>query len=122
VQVRRVLPGVTVSVFSDRDIRGPRSSLLEAALANADVFFGSLIFDYDDVEWVKERVADVPVKFAFESALELMSETKVGEFEMKPAPDGRKAGPPPAVKKILQLFGSRKEEDKLAVRCLFIDT
>ena len=32
---------------------------------------------------------------------------------MKPAPDGQKAGPPPAVKAILSKFGSGKEEDKL---------
>lgn len=108
-----MLPGVTVSVFSDRDIRGPRQAALEEAMAHADVFFGSLLFDYDDVEWVKARVADVPLRFAFESALELMSETRVGEFEMV-APKGKKAGPPQAVKKLLELFGSGKEEDKLA--------
>lgn len=115
MQVRKVLPGVRVEVFSDRDIRGAREAALEQALASADVFFGSLLFDYDDVEWIKARVGAVPLRFAFESALELMSETRVGEFEMV-APEGKKAGPPPAVKRILELFGSGKEEDKLAVR------
>ena len=37
---------------------------------------------------------------------------QVGSFQM--APGGKKAGPPPAVKKVLSLFGSGKEEDKLA--------
>jgi magnesium chelatase subunit H len=45
--------------------------------------------------------------------LELMSTTSVGSFDMKPAPDGQKPGPPPAVKAILAKFGSGKEEDKL---------
>ena len=111
--MRRVLPGVKVDVFSDRDIRGPRRTALEEALASADVFFGSLLFDYDDVEWIKAQAAHIPLRFAFESALELMSETRVGEFEMA-APKGKKAGPPAAVKKLLELFGSGKEEDKLA--------
>lgn len=47
--------------------------------------------------------------------MQLMSKTRVGEFEMN-APAGKKAGPPPAVKKLLEMFGSGKEEDKLAVR------
>eukprot|EP00889_Picochlorum_renovo_P008197 jgi/Picre1/35227/NNA_002689.t1 len=50
-------------------------------------------------------------QFIFESSLELMSSTKVGGFQM--APGGQKSGPPPAVKKVLNLFGSGKEEDKL---------
>jgi len=104
-----------LSVFSDRDIADPvrRDSLAEA-LEEADVFFGSLLFDYDDVEWLKGRLASVPLRFVFESALELMSETRVGAFEMAPPADGEKAGPPPAVKKLLGLFGSGREEDRLS--------
>ena len=64
VQVKRVLPGVQVSVFSDRDICGPRRAALEEALASADVFFGSLLFDYDDVEWIKARAARVPLRLS----------------------------------------------------------
>ena len=77
------------------------------------MFFGSLLFDFDQVEWLRDAVSKIPTRFVFESALELMSETSVGSFEMKPAPDGEKAGPPPAVKAILAKFGSGKEEDKL---------
>jgi magnesium chelatase subunit H len=40
-----------MQVFSDRDIASQRPRV-EAALAGADVFFGSLLFDYDQV---KER-------------------------------------------------------------------
>ena len=56
------------------------------------MFFGSLLFDFDQVEWLQEAVAKVPTRFVFESALELMSATSVGSFEMKPSPDGQKAG------------------------------
>ena len=99
-------------MFSDRDVEANRDAVA-AALDGAEVFFGSLLFDFDQVEWLRDAVAKIPTRFVFESALELMSETSVGSFEMKPAPDGQKAGPPPAVKAILAKFGSGKEEDKL---------
>lgn len=51
---------------------------MEAALAGADVFFGSLLFDYDQVEWLRARVAAIPYRLIFESSLELMSATQVG--------------------------------------------
>jgi magnesium chelatase subunit H len=53
--LRKQAPGLTVSVFSDRDI-GPKRAALEEALATADVLFCSLLFDYDQVEWIRERV------------------------------------------------------------------
>ena len=99
-------------MFSDRDIESRREEVA-AALDGAEVFFGSLLFDFDQVEWLRDAVEKIPTRFVFESALELMSTTSVGSFEMKPAPDGKKAGPPPAVKAILAKFGSGKEEDKL---------
>ena len=105
-------PGVELAVFSDRDVEANRDEVA-AALDGAEVFFGSLLFDFDQVEWLRDAVRKIPTRFVFESALELMSETSVGSFEMKPAPDGAKAGPPPAVKAILAKFGSGKEEDKL---------
>jgi hypothetical protein len=71
-----------------------------------------LIGFYVQVEWLKKKVEKVPVRLVFESALELMSETCVGSFQMATA--SKAAGPPPAVKKLLQLFGSGREEDKLA--------
>ncbi len=37
---------------------------------------------------------------------------QVGSFTMG-APGGQKAGPPPVVKKVLSLFGSKREEDKM---------
>lgn len=60
-----------MSVFSDSDIKGSRRQELQDALEEADVFFGSLLFDYDDVEWVKALIGHVPVRFVFESALEV---------------------------------------------------
>ena len=109
--LKKRYPHVDLLVFSDRDIEGRREEL-EAALDGADVFFGSLLFDYDQVEWLRARIADIPLRFVFESALELMSCTSVGSFQMA-APSGQKAGPPPAVKAVLAKFGSGKEEDKL---------
>ena len=69
-------------VFSDRDIIS-RGQEVEAALQGADVFFGSLLFDYDQVEWMKERIQLVPVRLVFESALELMSMTLLGSFQAR---------------------------------------
>ena len=50
------------------------------------------------VEWLKARVERIPVRFCFESSLELMEVTQVGGFKM--APGGKSKGPPPAVKKV----------------------
>ena len=46
--VARQYRGVSITVFSDRDIAGRREEV-EAALSGADAFFGSLLFDYDQV-------------------------------------------------------------------------
>ncbi len=48
VALAKSRPGVSVRVFSDRDL-GPKRKDVEAALAGADVFFGSLLFDFDQV-------------------------------------------------------------------------
>jgi magnesium chelatase subunit H len=39
-----------IQVFSDRDLAA-KPEVVEAALQGADVFFGSLLFDYDQVLW-----------------------------------------------------------------------
>ena len=101
----RARPGLKVSVFCDADISGPRSVELAEALSDADAVFCSLVFDFDQVEWLKARIPErALVRLAFESALELMATTKLGTFKMDPS--GRSKGPPPAVKKVLSLFGS----------------
>lgn len=106
-------PALEVLAFSDRDL-SERPAEVEAALARADCFFSSLVFDFDEVEWLRERAERVPVRLVFESAYELMSLNRVGSFEMKPKADGSKAGPPAPVKAILSKFGGGREEDKLA--------
>lgn len=69
------------------------------------------------VEWLRARVQRIPVRLVFESALELMSSTQVGSFTMGGGGGGGKApGPPPAVKKLLSMFGSGREEDKMVSR------
>ncbi|WP_071189721.1 magnesium chelatase subunit H [Trichormus sp. NMC-1] len=102
-------PELDIRVFSDRNITTNRTEV-EAALKDADVFFGSLLFDYDQVVWLRERVANIPIRLIFESALELMSLTKIGAFSIGDKPKGM----PKPVKFILDKFSNGKEEDKLA--------
>ncbi len=98
-----------IRVFSDRDITTSPTEV-EAALDNADVFFGSLLFDYDQVLWLRDRVSHIPIRLVFESALELMSLNKLGAFAIGDKPKGM----PKPVKFILDKFSNGKEEDRLA--------
>ncbi|MEH2380719.1 MAG: magnesium chelatase subunit H [Nostoc sp.] len=98
-----------IRVFSDRDLTSIRTEV-EAALHEADVFFGSLLFDYDQVVWLRDRIAQIPIRLVFESALELMSLTKLGDFAIGDNPKGM----PKPVKFILDKFSNGREEDKLA--------
>ncbi|MEH2275376.1 MAG: magnesium chelatase subunit H [Nostoc sp.] len=98
-----------IRVFSDRDLTNKRTEV-EAALHDADVFFGSLLFDYDQVVWLRDRIAQIPIRLVFESALELMSLTKLGDFAIGDKPKGM----PKPVKFILDKFSNGREEDKLA--------
>ena len=106
-----------VTVFSDRDITiSPQ--IVTAALKDADVFFASLIFDYDQVMWLRERVKDIPIRLVFESALELLSLTQLGKFAIGDQPKGM----PKPIKFILSKFSNGKEEDKLAGYISFLKT
>jgi magnesium chelatase subunit H len=102
-------PDLEILVFSDRDLAAQPAGI-EAALREADVFFASLIFDYDQVLWLRQRVQQIPIRLVFESALELMSLTQLGKFAIGDKPKGM----PKPVKFILDKFGSGREEDKLA--------
>ncbi|MBN3895570.1 MAG: magnesium chelatase subunit H [Nostoc sp. NOS(2021)] len=102
-------PELDIRVFSDRDLTSKRTEV-EAALHDADVFFGSLLFDYDQVVWLRDRIAQIPIRLVFESALELMSLTKLGIFAIGDNPKGM----PKPVKFILDKFSNGREEDKLA--------
>ncbi|QSJ17604.1 magnesium chelatase subunit H [Nostoc sp. UHCC 0702] len=102
-------PDLDIHVFSDRDITSKHTEV-EAALQDADVFFGSLLFDYDQVLWLRDRIAQIPIRLVFESALELMSLTKLGNFAIGDKPKGM----PKPVKFILDKFSNGREEDKLA--------
>ncbi|MEH2128933.1 magnesium chelatase subunit H [Nostoc sp.] len=102
-------PELDIRVFSDRDLTSQRAEV-EAALRDADVFFGSLLFDYDQVVWLRDRIAQIPIRLIFESALELMSLTKLGDFAIGDKPKGM----PKPVKFILDKFSNGREEDKLA--------
>lgn len=102
-------PQLDIRVFSDRDLTSKRQEV-QAALDGADVFFGSLLFDYDQVVWLRDRIAQIPIRLVFESALELMSLTKLGDFAIGDKPKGM----PKPVKFILDKFSNGREEDKLA--------
>ncbi|WP_353929971.1 magnesium chelatase subunit H [Okeanomitos corallinicola TIOX110] len=102
-------PELDIQVFSDRNIT-TNPDEVQAALQGADVFFGSLIFDYDQVLWLREHITNIPIRLVFESALELMSLTKIGAFSIGDKPKGM----PKPVKFILDKFSNGKEEDKLA--------
>lgn len=102
-------PELDIRVFSDISLT-TEPAVIEAALQNADVFFASLIFDYDQVLWLRERVQHIPIRLVFESALELMSLTQIGAFKIGDKPKGM----PKPIKFILEKFGNGREEDKLA--------
>ncbi len=102
-------PELEILVFSDCDLT-THPTEVESALRHADVFFGSLLFDYDQVMWLRERVQHIPMRLVFESALELMSLTQLGKFAIGDKPKGM----PKPVKFILDKFGNGREEDKLA--------
>ena len=102
-------PQLAIQVFSDRDL-GERPEAVATALAGADAFFASLIFDFDQVEWLRQRAAAVPIRLVFESALELMALTCFGRFTL----GGSSAGMPRPIQALLAKFGSGREEDKLA--------
>lgn len=104
--------GVVLSVFSDRDIVAKRDQVADE-LNKADVLFASLLFDFDQVEWLREKIGHIPIRLIFESSLELMSQTSVGSFQMKSGQGGEKAGPPAPVKAVLSKFGSGREEDRM---------
>jgi magnesium chelatase subunit H len=47
-------PSLDIHVFSERDLTSTRTIITEA-LIGANVFFASLIFDYDQVMWPRDR-------------------------------------------------------------------
>jgi len=102
-------PELEIEVFSDRDIN-TKPETVAAALADAQVFFGSLLFDYDQVLWLRDRVQHIAIRLVFESALELMSLTRLGAFAIGDKPKGM----PKPVKFILDKFSQGREEDRLA--------
>lgn len=110
-------PDLEVKVFSDKSLTS-EPEIVEQALATADVFFASLIFDYDQVTWLRQRAAEIPIRLVFESALELMSLTRLGEFAIGDKPKGM----PKPIQFILSKFSSGKEEDKLAGYLSFLKT
>ena len=115
--VQKRSPELDIRVFSDRSLTTEPTTVAEA-LQDADVFFCSLIFDYDQVLWLRERVQSIPIRLVFESALELMSLTQLGAFKIGDKPKGM----PKPIKFILGKFSSGREEDRLAGYLSFLKT
>lgn len=110
-------PELEVLTFNDRDLLA-QVGQVEQALAKADVFFASLIFDYEQVQWLRARVQTIPIRLVFESALELMSLTQLGQFVIGDKPKGM----PKPIQMILSQFSSSREEDQLAGYLSFLKT
>ncbi|NJP08307.1 MAG: magnesium chelatase subunit H [Leptolyngbyaceae cyanobacterium RU_5_1] len=110
-------PELDIRVFSDRDLAAD-PAIIEAALQDTQVFFASLLFDYDQVIWLRDRVQHIPIRLIFESALELMSLTQLGKFAIGDKPKGM----PKPIQFILSKFSSGREEDKLAGYLSFLKT
>ena len=110
-------PELEVLTFNDRDLTS-KADVVAEALNSADVFFASLIFDYDQVIWLRKRAENIPTRLIFESALELMSLTRLGKFVIGDQPKGM----PKPIKFILGKFTNSKEEDKLAGYLSFLKT
>lgn len=108
-------PELEVAVFSDRDLLATPEAVA-AALGQADAFFASLIFDFDQVEWLRQHAASIPIRLVFESAIELMELTRFGRFTI----GGSSAGMPRPIQALLAKFGSGREEDKLAAYIGFL--
>ncbi|MEQ8969161.1 MAG: magnesium chelatase subunit H [Coleofasciculus sp. C1-SOL-03] len=110
-------PDLDIRVFSDQSLT-TEPDVVAAALQDADVFFASLLFDYDQVLWLRERTQHIPIRLVFESALELMSLTQIGAFKIGDKPKGM----PKPIKFILDKFSNGREEDKLAGYISFLKT
>jgi len=118
VKASKELGNVNMQVFADNEIRISSTETnpqFAKAMREADIFIGSLIFDYDDVMAVEALMPNVKgMKLLFECSTELMAYNEVGSFNMKASASGEQAGPPPAVKAVLSQFTSGKEEDRVA--------
>ncbi|GAB4283095.1 MAG: magnesium chelatase subunit H [Oscillatoriaceae cyanobacterium] len=110
-------PELELQVFTDQDI-ATNPTRVETALTGADVFFASLLFDYEQVMWLRAKVQHIPIRLVFESALELMALTQLGKFVIGDKPKGM----PKPIQFILSKFSSGREEDKLAGYISFLKT
>lgn len=110
-------PDLDIRVFSDQSLT-TEPDIVAAALQEADIFFASLLFDYDHVLWLRERTQHISIRLVFESALELMSLTQLGAFKLGDKPKGM----PKPIKFILDKFSNGREEDKLAGYISFLKT
>jgi magnesium chelatase subunit H len=100
-------PDAELRQFTDGDVRTPE---LEAALAEADCVFLSMLNIKSDADWLAPRVDASRTKtvFAYESMPEIMQLTRVGDYQMR-----NTKGMPPALRKIARMLAGGREEDTL---------
>jgi magnesium chelatase subunit H len=79
-----VIPTVPIKIFTDTDIE-TNANDIDDALKNASVLLCSLIFDYNQVQFIKEKVTkyNIPVIFYGESAAEATQRGDYSEQKLK---------------------------------------
>jgi magnesium chelatase subunit H len=127
-EARRLVPALEVLVFTDRELQDKRGRQhLEQILRETDAVLCSLLFDFDAVEWLRERISHISVRLVYESSLELMACTRVGSFSLG---DNKRNGTaamsgslPNTLRSILSKLGlGGREEDKMAGYLSFLKT
>jgi hypothetical protein len=114
-----------MKVFADNEIHTSPTQInpiFQKTMENADIFVGSLIFDYDDASAVESLLHHVKgPKLLFECSSELMAHNEIGSFSME-RKDGDVAGPPEPIKALLSKCISGKEEVLVFTVAIALDT
>jgi len=125
-EAHRQVPTLEVLVFTDRDLQDETGrQYLAQVLRETDAVLCSLLFDYDAVEWLRDHIRSIPLRFVYECSLELMSCTQVGAFTMGDAKrgDAKSSSLPAALRMVLRKLGlAGREEDKMAGYLSFLKT
>ncbi|KAK4533792.1 hypothetical protein CCYA_CCYA19G4674 [Cyanidiococcus yangmingshanensis] len=127
-ETRRLLPALEVLVYTDRELQDDQGrQQLEQVLNETDAVLCSLLFDFDAVEWLRERIRHIPIRLVYECSLELMVCTRVGSFTLgdnrRSSAGGATGGIPAALRMVLNKLGiGGREEDKMAGYLSFLKT
>jgi magnesium chelatase subunit H len=102
-------PSAKLSRFTEFDLQ-KQSPEAAQAIRDADCVFMTMLNFKTEADWLREQVLQSRAKtvFAFESMPEVMSLTKVGDYNM-----AGKAGMPEGMKKVARMLVGGREEDTL---------